>query len=211
MELLNGLSYLRKTRLEWHKIHAIIEGAIDCDYISVREVERMEDCIDVYFDILDKSKSKEIKEVFYKFCDNVKIEEMDIFDDVDEVCNAGDEYYEIRVDKPIYLNIIESYLREAYNVKIKVVDIEACYEYVGVLFESENYISNELTENQKDTLKRVLQMKDNKALNMLKELKDNEVIINVPIKLNFSPYNDGILGMINELDLSYIFECNKKE
>lgn len=211
MEFLNGLSYLRKTNLEWHKIQAIIEGTIDCDYISVREVERMEDCIDVYFDILDKSKSKEIKEVFYKFCDNVKIEEMDIFDDVDEVCNAGDEYYEIRVDKPIYLNIIETYLKEAYNVKIKVVDIEACYEGVGILFKSEDYISNELTEKQRDTVKRVLEMKDNMTVKMLKELNDNEVVINVPIKINFSPYNDGIIGMINDFNTSYLLECNKIE
>lgn len=135
MEYLNGLSFVRKTTLDWHKMSAIISNTLKCEYISIESVDRMEECMYVYFTITDKSKKDEIKDALYRFCDNLDINTLNVFDEIDTACDHSEPNYELDIDKEIYLNIICKYLNEAYDLNIKVIDAEACYDNVGVLFE----------------------------------------------------------------------------
>lgn len=137
MEKLNGLSFVRKTTLEWHKMGAIISNTLNCEYISINSIDRMEDCMYVFFTITDKNKKNEIKNALYKFCDNLDINSLNVFDEIDEACKHSSSDYELDIDKKICLNIIEKYLNDAYDLNIRVIDIEACYDNVGVLFEIE--------------------------------------------------------------------------
>lgn len=134
MSDLNGLHYVKKTDLAWHKIDGIIKNRVNCEYISFNEVERCEDSINVSFSILDTSKIKEISESFKKFISEEDLQYVSLFDDLEAIDDNYDGY-DLDVDNDIYLGIIESYLNEAYDINIKVKWLEACYEYLGVIFE----------------------------------------------------------------------------
>ena len=136
MEYLNGLDFVRKTALEWHKIDAIIKNTLDCEYISIHEVERNDTDILVKFRILDASKRNEIKDCFKKFLLE-ELDDVEVFDEIDILCDTSDyiNALYIEIDEKIYLNIIETYLNNAYDINMKVKYLEACYENIGVIFE----------------------------------------------------------------------------
>ena len=75
--------------------------------------------------------------------------------------------------------------------------------------EGVDYIANKSNRAQLNTLDRIEKMKKEVTLDMVKNLKDNEMIINVPIKLTFMEGKPGVIGMITEFKASNIMSCNK--
>lgn len=106
--------------------------------------------------------------------------------------------------------------REVLNTDVMVVKNSQKY-HIGCWdikrndkdLEGINYISNKSSRAQLDTLKRIEKMKKEITLEMVKNLKDNEMVINVPIKLTFMESKPGIIGMISEFKASNIMSCNK--
>lgn len=52
-------------------------------------------------------------------------------------------------------------------------------------------------------------MKKEVTLELIESLKDNEMIINVPVKLTFMENKPGVVGMIREFESNKILGCNK--
>lgn len=137
MEYLNGLDFLRKTTIEWHEIELIIKHTLNCEYIFIDEVERVDTDILVQFKILDVSKRDEIKNSFKRFVLEEDLENIKVFDDIDIICDTSDyaNAIYIKIDEDICLNIIESYLNTTYDINIEVKYLEACFKNLGVIFE----------------------------------------------------------------------------
>lgn len=74
----------------------------------------------------------------------------------------------------------------------------------------DEYIANRVTKAQRKALEKLEDVKKEHILEMLEKLKDNEVIINVPIKLTFMESKPGVVGMISEFSSKKIFDCNKE-
>lgn len=71
-----------------------------------------------------------------------------------------------------------------------------------------NFTANKVNRSQIKTLERIENIKKATELEIIKQLKDNEVVINVPIKLTFMESNPGVIGMISEFDSRKIISCN---
>lgn len=74
---------------------------------------------------------------------------------------------------------------------------------------SDNYISNKVTETQKQSLSRIIEAVNEAKIEDIKSLKDNEVIIDVPVKLVFMENKPGAIGMVSNFDSNKIFACNR--
>lgn len=104
--------------------------------------------------------------------------------------------------------------REVLNKDVMVVKDsqkyhEGCWNISGNSQSDSQYIANKVTNSQIKTLNRVEEMKKEYTLDMTKKLKDNEVIITVPVKLTFMEGKPGVIGMISEFKASEIMNCNK--
>ena len=133
MENLNGLDFVRRTRIEYYEIEEVIADTLKCEYISLEM--NIDDSIEASFLISDKSKKEDIKNCFKKFLTEEDLLYLDsFFEEIDSACDDLDEIY-IEIDSMILEKIIEKYLNDKYNLSIKVKAIEDCYDFIGVLFE----------------------------------------------------------------------------
>ena len=84
-----------------------------------------------------------------------------------------------------------------------------CWSISNNKIEEPDFTANKINRSQLKTLEKIEKVKKETELDMIKELKDNEVIINVPIKLTFMEGKSGFVGMISEFDSRKIISCNK--
>ena len=137
MENLNGLNFVRRASLEYYEIEDVIAGTLNCNYISLDI--NFDDNMNISFLILDKSKKEDIKNCFKKFLTEEELQYMDsFFEEIDSLCDEClyddlDEVY-INIDYIILNNIVEKYLNDKYNLSIRVIGVEDCYNFVGVVF-----------------------------------------------------------------------------
>lgn len=114
------------------------------------------------------------------------------------------------------LNLCKVCNREVLNTDTMVVEDYqkyhiSCWNLKNKenLLDSDKYISNKLTKSQVRRIEEINEVKKEVTLDLVKKLKDSEVIINVPIKLTFSSDNSNMVGSISNFDSKYILECNK--
>ena len=127
MAKINNLYYQSVVYLEWHKIQRYIESELDCDYIELNEIDRVEDDINVTFKILDPSKEEEILNFFKQYCDDEEMydEFLEyIFDD------------SVSLPKEMVLNILTEILRK-HDKRIKAEGLSAEYYGVAIRFDFE--------------------------------------------------------------------------
>lgn len=105
--------------------------------------------------------------------------------------------------------------REVLNDDIMVVNKSQKYHLACWSISQDNpsssepkHIANKLSEVQLKTLDRVEKTKNEYILEEIKNLKDNEVIIDIPVKLAFMEGKPGIIGMVSDFPSSKIIKCN---
>lgn len=106
--------------------------------------------------------------------------------------------------------------REVLNEDVMVVKEsqkyhETCWSIENAkdnVFDSQ-YIANKCTDSQARTLDRVKEMKKEYTLEMIRNLKDNEAIITVPVKVVFMENKPGVIGMVSEFKTGEIMNCNR--
>lgn len=127
MAKINDLYYDSVVYWEWNKIDYYMERELDCDYIEVNEVERLEDDIIVTFKILDRDKKGEILNFFKQYCDNEKVynEFLGYIDDDS-----------VELSKEMVLNILTKILKR-HDKRIEAVGVYAEYYGVSVRFDFE--------------------------------------------------------------------------
>lgn len=87
---------------------------------------------------------------------------------------------------------------------------EMCWSYSkSEKNESLNHVANKLSRSQEETLSRIEAMKKDYKLELVKQLRDNEVVIDVPIKITFMESKKNVVGSVSCFDLGKIMECNQ--
>lgn len=113
--------------------------------------------------------------------------------DVCPICNR-----EVLSEDTMVIEKSQKYHLNCWDIK-KNENVSGCFEY----------ISNKATKAQLDTFDRIKGMKKEVTLELIESLKDNEMIINVPVKLTFMENKPGVVGMIREFESNKILGCNK--
>lgn len=125
MASINNLNYESVVYWSWEEIQYYMRNELDCNYIKLNEIERVEDDIDVTLEILDKSKKEEVLNFFKQYCDNEEMynEFLEcIFDD------------SISLLREMILNILTKILKE-HDRRIEVTGIHAEYYGVNIRFD----------------------------------------------------------------------------
>lgn len=127
MAKINGLYFNNKTYFDWDDAQYLIENELNCEFIKVNEITRIEENIDISFIITDTEKEDEVKEFLKKYCptDN----------SFKTMCGQFD-YDEVSIPKEIALNIFKEALSK-YDSSIKPSEIEASYDSIGIVFDFE--------------------------------------------------------------------------
>ena len=71
------------------------------------------------------------------------------------------------------------------------------------------YIANKINRAQLKTIEKIEKVKKDTELEIMKNLKDGEVIIHVPIKITFMESKPGVVGMVSDFSSKKIFNCNE--
>lgn len=134
---MSELKLTKKICLDWDNIDEIIKSSINCTHIEIHEAEKVDDKILIYFDILEPSKREDIKECFKLFCNNIDVNKVELFNEIDDSCDhillCGDSY-DILIDEEISLKILEEYFKEIYDKSLEIEDIKPYSMYVEILF-----------------------------------------------------------------------------
>ena len=70
------------------------------------------------------------------------------------------------------------------------------------------YVGNNLSDEQVEKLNKLEEMNKIKTREMIKKLKENEVVIQVPIKIVFMENKANSIGFVERYNTSDIFELN---
>ena len=127
MAKINNLYYQSVIFWSWDDIQYYINSELDCEYIKLNEIERVEDDIYVTFKILDREKKSDILSFFKQYCDNEDV--------YDELLNYIDDK-DASLPDGIVLNILTKTLKK-HDKRIKVVGWSAEYYGVAVRFDFE--------------------------------------------------------------------------
>lgn len=128
----NKIQYVNRTKLQWREIERAIPEAINCEHIRF-SVDRDFEDLYVHFMVNDVSKIEEIKKSIKNVVTKEKYET--ISRRLDKIETTGDTDMDINIDKETYLVLLEKYYKMVYEEDIKVVDVKAHYDGVGILFE----------------------------------------------------------------------------
>ena len=120
MAKINNLYYQSVVYWQWREIQRYIESELDCDYIELNEIERVDDDIDITFKILDPSKEEDVLRFFKQYCDSEEVYE-------DFLGYIGDD--SVSLPKEMALNILTKILKR-HDKRIEVLGV--CAEYYGV-------------------------------------------------------------------------------
>ena len=128
---------IKKIYLDWDEIDNIIKSSINCMYIEIHEAKKVENKMIVYFNIIEASKRENIKECFKLFCNNIDIDKVELFNEIDDSCDhillCGDTY-DIVIDEEISFNILEEYFKEVYDKSLEIEYIKPLSRCVEILF-----------------------------------------------------------------------------
>ena len=127
MAKINNLYYHPSTYKEWNDLDRMVQEELQHEYLQVNEVLRVEDDINISFEIEDDDYQEEVLTYLKQYC-NTEREQKDLLDYFDAESGEGE------LPKEVILNILTKALKKC-DSRIKVVGLYA--EYYGVLIRFE--------------------------------------------------------------------------
>lgn len=127
MAKLNNLYYQSVVFWDWSEIQYFVERELSHDDLTINEIERVEDDINITFEIEDEDKEEDVLSFLKQYCDNEAVYR-EFLGYLDE--GSGE------LVKDMVLNIFTKILRN-HDKRIEVKGLEASYHGVSVRFDFE--------------------------------------------------------------------------